>query len=105
MEHTVKAFDDDITRLRGLIAQMGGLAEQAIIGSMQALQRHDLEGAAAIVAGDKRIDAFEQEVERLLRGDMRVDVRAHVVDLRARQDGVLRPCETGLRLPAPGAAC
>ena len=26
-EHTVKAFDEDITRLRGLIAEMGGLSE------------------------------------------------------------------------------
>ena len=29
-EHTVKAFDDDISQLRGLIAEMGGLAEVAI---------------------------------------------------------------------------
>ena len=29
-EHTVKAFDEDITRLRGLIAEMGGLAEAAV---------------------------------------------------------------------------
>src|SRR3546814_5979011 len=27
-EHTVKAFDEDIGELRGLIAEMGGLAEQ-----------------------------------------------------------------------------
>ena len=32
MEHTVKAFDEDITRLRGLIAEMGGtLSHGAII--------------------------------------------------------------------------
>ena len=29
-EHTVKAFDQDISQLRALISQMGGLAEQAI---------------------------------------------------------------------------
>ena len=29
-QHTVKAFDADITRLRGLIAEMGGLAEVAL---------------------------------------------------------------------------
>jgi phosphate transport system protein len=29
-EHTVKAFDEEITTLRGLIAEMGGLAELAI---------------------------------------------------------------------------
>ena len=26
-DHTLKSFDEDITRLRGLIAEMGGLAE------------------------------------------------------------------------------
>ena len=29
-EHTVKAFDTEIGQLRGLISQMGGLAEEAI---------------------------------------------------------------------------
>ena len=29
-EHTVKVFDEDIGRLRGLMSQMGGLAEEAI---------------------------------------------------------------------------
>ena len=35
-EHTVKAFDEDITRLRGLIAEMGGLSEAAIAQSLEA---------------------------------------------------------------------
>ena len=33
-EHTVKAFDEDITRLRGLITEMGGLAETALEGAL-----------------------------------------------------------------------
>ena len=36
-EHTVKAFDEDITRIRGLIAEMGGLAEVAVQEAMDAL--------------------------------------------------------------------
>ena len=28
--HTIKAFDEDLDRLRALISQMGGLAEHAI---------------------------------------------------------------------------
>ena len=80
-EHTVKAFDDDIGELRGLIAEMGGLAEQAIGAAIQALQRHDLEAAARIVADDKKIDALEMRVEQLavriiaLRAPMAVDLR------------------------------
>ena len=48
-EHTVKAFDEDITRLRGLIAEMGGLAEVAIEESMRALVSGDEELASAVV--------------------------------------------------------
>jgi phosphate transport system protein len=87
-EHTVKAFDDDIGELRGLIAEMGGLAEQAIGAAIQALQRHDLEAAARIVADDKKIDALEMRVEQLavriiaLRAPMAVDLREVVAALK-----------------------
>jgi phosphate transport system protein len=40
-EHTVKAFDEDITRLRGLVAEMGGLAELSVGEAMDALVRGD----------------------------------------------------------------
>ena len=40
-EHTVKAFDEDIGQLRALIAQMGGLAEQAIRDAISALHPGD----------------------------------------------------------------
>ncbi len=35
--HTLKAFDEDIDRLRALISQMGGLAEHAIGEAMRCL--------------------------------------------------------------------
>ena len=38
-EHTVKAFDEDITKLRGLIAEMGGLAEVSLSEAMEALTK------------------------------------------------------------------
>ena len=88
MEHTVKAFDTDIGRLRGLISQMGGLAEDAIAQSMLALQRSDPTLAAQVHADDKAIDAIEAEVERLavqviaLRAPMAVDLREVVAALK-----------------------
>ncbi|WP_181814721.1 phosphate signaling complex protein PhoU [Sphingomonas aracearum] len=88
MEHTVKAFDHDIGQLRGLIAQMGGLAEQAIARAMETLRRQDLEGAAEIVAGDKAIDALQIQVEALavriiaLRAPMADDLREVVAALK-----------------------
>jgi hypothetical protein len=38
-EHTVKAFDTEIGQLRGLIAEMGGIAELMIRDSINALSK------------------------------------------------------------------
>ena len=81
VEHTVKAFDNEISQLRGLIAEMGGLAEVAIRESIDALVHHDDERARQIVAADAKIDALEAEVDRLavriiaLRAPMADDLR------------------------------
>ncbi len=87
-EHTVKAFDEDITRLRGLIAEMGGLAEVAIAESLDALVRGDEELAERVVARDKRIDVLETEVDKLavriiaLRAPMADDLREVIAALK-----------------------
>ena len=87
-EHTVKAFDQDIGQLRGLISQMGGLAESAIAQSIVALQRGDADLADQIRKGDRRIDAIEAEVERTavriiaLRAPMADDLREVVAALK-----------------------
>jgi phosphate transport system protein len=81
VEHTVKAFDDEIGALRGLIAEMGGLAEVAIAQSVEALVRRDNDLATQVVANDARLDALEVEVDRLavriiaLRAPMADDLR------------------------------
>ena len=62
--HTLKAFDDDLNRLRALISEMGGLAEYAIIEAMRCLIERDVEGAKRIVEDDRKLDALEIETER-----------------------------------------
>jgi phosphate transport system protein len=87
-EHTVKAFDEDITKLRGLVAEMGGLAEVAIGEAMDALVKGSKTLADAVIARDKRIDALEQEVDKLvvrviaLRAPMADDLREVVAALK-----------------------
>lgn len=87
-EHTVKSFDDDISQLRGLIAQMGGLAEVAIQGAMAALVRHDSAAAQKVVEDDRKIDALEAQVDQLavkiiaLRAPMADDLREVVAALK-----------------------
>ena len=80
-EHTLKVFDHEIGQLRALIAQMGGLAEQAVTEAMSALQSGDLDLARHVRRNDREIDAIEAEVERrsveliALRAPMADDLR------------------------------
>lgn len=87
-EHTVKAFDEDITRLRGLIAEMGGLAELSIQESLEAMIKGDEVLADGVVVRDKKIDALESEVDKLavriiaLRAPMADDLREVIAALK-----------------------
>ena len=86
--HTLKAFDQDIDRLRALISQMGGLAEHAIGEAMRCLIQRDAEGAARVIENDKKLDALEVETERravqliALRAPMAGDLRDVVAALK-----------------------
>lgn len=87
-EHTVKAFDEDITKLRGLIAEMGGLAEVSLIEAMEALVKGNLELAGQVIERDRRIDSLEAEVDKLavrviaLRAPMADDLREVIAALK-----------------------
>ncbi len=86
--HTIKAFDEDLDRLRALISEMGGLAEHAIRESMRCLVQRDVDGAAKIVEDDKRLDALEIETEKravqliALRAPMAADLRDVVAAMK-----------------------
>ncbi len=87
-EHTVKAFDEDITKLRGLIAEMGGLAEVSMAEAMEALIKGNMDLAASVIARDKRIDSLEAEIDRLavrtiaLRAPLADDLREVIAALK-----------------------
>ena len=87
-DHTVKAFDEDITRLRGLIAEMGGLAELSIQEALEAMVTGDEVMAEKVVKRDKKIDKLETEVDKLairvlaLRAPMADDLREVIAALK-----------------------
>jgi phosphate transport system protein len=88
-QHTLKAFDEDITRLRGLIAEMGGLAELGIQEAMQALVTGDEVLAKQVVERDKKLDRLETEVD---------DMAVRVIALRAPMADDLREIVAALKI-------
>src|SRR5258707_6885107 len=89
--HTLKAFDEDIDRLRALISEMGGLAEHAIGEAMRCLIQRDTEGAERVVADDKKLDVLEIETERRA---------VQLIALRAPMAGDLREVVAALKISA-----
>ncbi len=90
-EHTLKAFDEDLDRLRAMIAQMGGLAEHAIGEAMRCLVQRDVEGAAKVVQDDQKLDRLEIETERRV---------VQLIALRAPMAGDLRDAIAALKISA-----
>lgn len=61
-EHIVSGFDRDLEAIQAKIMRMGGLVEEAIMKSAQALETSDIELARAVRAGDRAIDLLEEQV-------------------------------------------
>jgi phosphate transport system protein len=91
-EHTVKSYEEELRRLRQMVARMGGLAERAVADATRALIERDTDLAGQVVAGDSAIDALESEIERFciqllaLRQPMAADLRLIVACMKASQD-------------------
>ncbi len=64
MEHTVKAFDEELDAITAELARMGGLAEAEVADSIRAIGEGDPGLAASVIARDARLDALEREIER-----------------------------------------
>lgn len=90
--HIVSAFDEDLSKLRNLIAQMGGLAEDQFGKSIDALSTSDRVKAEHIIAADAKIDTLEKEVEEnaikliAMRQPMAEDLRSIMVAIRIASD-------------------
>jgi len=66
--HTASAFDRDLSELRALISEMGGLAEVALDNARMALTRGDSELAKQVVENDRKIDVLEAQVGQHIIG-------------------------------------
>lgn len=66
MQHTIKAYDEELDRLHELAGRMGELSAALLGQAVDALARGDTERAAQIVAADQEIDRLEIEAEDLV---------------------------------------
>lgn len=91
-DHIVRSYDEQLRRLRDMVARMGGLAERQVHDATIALVRRDIALAEEVVARDAALDALEREVEafciRILatRQPMASDLRFIVAAMKVAHD-------------------
>jgi phosphate transport system protein len=91
-EHIVRSYDEELRRLRDMLARMGGLAERQVADATRALVRRDTDLATEVVSRDTQIDALEREVETFcvrllaLRQPVAQDLRVIVAGMKASND-------------------
>ena len=90
-EHIVSQFDRDLEGIQAKIMRMGGLVEEAIAKSAEALEKRDLALAMAVRKADKAIDALEEQVN---------EDAARIIALRAPAASDLRTVLTVFRVSA-----
>ena len=79
--HTSKQYDAELEALRARVLQMGGMVEQQIMRSLDALSSCNLPMIDQIIADDHRVNALEVEMD---------DMCSHVIARRQPAAGDLR---------------
>lgn len=91
-EHIVSSYEEELASLNNKIAKMGGLAEQVLGQSIDALQGRDPELAGHTIQQDEIIDALEKEIEEQAivmiarRQPLAYDLRQIMAALRISSD-------------------
>ena len=90
--HIVSSYDQELTHLKNIINQMGGLAENQLERAVEALVKRNGEIAASVVNSDQKIDDLEHEISGLsvrmlaLRQPMADDLRTIVSAIKVASD-------------------
>jgi phosphate transport system protein len=80
-EHIVRSYEEQLKKLREMVARMGGLAERQVADAAYALVRRDTELASQVIGRDGEIDTLERDIENFcvrllaLRQPMAGDLR------------------------------
>jgi phosphate transport system protein len=90
--HTVASYDEELTRLAALIAEMGGMSEAAVSDATRALLKLDHALAKDIIAKDKQIDRIHRQIDDMAvsmiarRQPMAVDLRSIITAIHVAGD-------------------
>ena len=91
-DHTSKNFDLELESLRTRVLQMGGMAEQQVLKSIEGLYNGDLPLLETVIRDDDRINQMEIEIDALCnqviakRQPTAIDLRMVVSVLKAISD-------------------
>ncbi len=91
-DHIVKSFDDELDELTAEVARMGGLAEQLLTDSLNAIVDRDNKLAELAIQRDQDINALQRELEQrvifllALRQPMASDLRRTLTALKISSD-------------------
>jgi phosphate transport system protein len=90
--HTVRSYDQELTRLGAMLAEMGGIVENQVGLAAEAMMEGDTNAATRAVELDPEVDALEREVETFvirllaLRQPVADDLRKIVAALKITGD-------------------
>ena len=88
MEHTVKAYSEELNHLTAEVTRLGGLAEAQLSDSIEAVARRDLPIAHQVIDRDDKLDLLQADIERkairliALRQPVADDLRRTVAALK-----------------------
>ncbi|RAK59243.1 phosphate transport system regulatory protein PhoU [Phenylobacterium hankyongense] len=88
MEHTVRAFDQELAAIKAEVTRLGGLAEAEVSDALTALIKRDPQLAAEVVERDRKLDDLELEIEEratqlmALRQPVAIDLRRTLAALK-----------------------
>ncbi len=65
-QHISTAYDDDLLLISGKLTEMGGICEEMLNKSLQAILKNQSDLAQSIIQTDEKVDELENEIEELI---------------------------------------
>jgi phosphate transport system protein len=64
VEHTLRAYDEELEGITAELSRMGGLAEAEVADALRAIVRRDIALAQSVIGHDVKLDEIEADIDR-----------------------------------------